>query len=43
MTDKLRPVTDSVHEFDDVLKAYDRIMTGRARGKVIVRVNPDAE
>jgi len=35
---KIKPVIDSVYKFDDVLSAYDRILTGRARGKVIVEV-----
>jgi len=35
---KLRPVVDSVYPFDEALKAYERIMTGRAKGKVIVTV-----
>ena len=39
---KLKPVIDSVYEFDDALAAYDRIMTCRARGKVIVKVAPSA-
>ncbi|KAF8321648.1 NAD(P)-binding protein [Clavulina sp. PMI_390] len=34
----IAPTIDSVHEWDDLMKAYDRIMTGRTRGKVIVRV-----
>ncbi|RKO86398.1 hypothetical protein BDK51DRAFT_21985, partial [Blyttiomyces helicus] len=29
---------DSVFEFDDVQKAFERIMTSRARGKVIVNI-----
>ncbi|KZP19520.1 NAD(P)-binding protein [Athelia psychrophila] len=40
---KLKPTTDSVFAFEDTLKAYDRLLTKRARGKVIVRVDPDAE
>jgi hypothetical protein len=40
---KVRPVVDSVFAFEDTLKAYERIMTGRAKGKVVVRVDPDAE
>jgi NADPH:quinone reductase-like Zn-dependent oxidoreductase len=40
---KVRPVVDSVFAFEDALKAYERIMTGRAKGKVVVRVDPDAE
>ena len=38
---KLRVDVDSVHGFDreGVMTAYARIMTGKARGKVIVRVS----
>jgi len=39
----LKPVVDSVFSFDDTLKAYDRIMSGRATGKVIVKVDPSVE
>ncbi|KAH7924555.1 NAD(P)-binding protein [Leucogyrophana mollusca] len=35
---KLKPAVDSVYEFEDALSAYERILTGRARGKVVVRV-----
>ncbi|KAI0312731.1 hypothetical protein OF83DRAFT_1066723 [Amylostereum chailletii] len=40
---KCQPIVDSVFEFEDALKAYDRIMTKRAVGKVVVRVDPTAE
>ena len=43
MIDKFRPVVDSVFSFEDVLKAYDRIMTKRATGKVVVKVEPEVE
>lgn len=36
---KLRPPVDSVYSFGDVLKAYERIMSSRARGKVVVNVS----
>ncbi|KAK0449773.1 uncharacterized protein EV420DRAFT_1766874 [Desarmillaria tabescens] len=36
---KLKPVIDSVYEFKDVLLAYERIMTSRAKGKVVVMVD----
>ncbi|EIW64614.1 NAD-P-binding protein [Trametes versicolor FP-101664 SS1] len=39
---KVRPVVDSVHAFEQVLKAYERILTKRATGKVVVKVDPDA-
>ncbi|KAF8439684.1 chaperonin 10-like protein [Boletus edulis BED1] len=34
----LRPYVDSTYEFESALDAYDRAMTGRATGKVIVKV-----
>jgi len=37
---KLKPVVDSVYEFEDVLKAYDRMISGRATGKIVVKVDP---
>ncbi|KAK0494655.1 hypothetical protein EDD18DRAFT_1310370 [Armillaria luteobubalina] len=36
---KIKPLVDSVYEFKDVLSAYERIMTSRATGKVVVRVD----
>ncbi|GAA5851724.1 hypothetical protein JCM9279_004384 [Rhodotorula babjevae] len=36
---KLRPIIDSVFSFEDALKAYDRQMSHRAKGKVIVKVS----
>jgi NADPH:quinone reductase-like Zn-dependent oxidoreductase len=35
---KIRAVVDSTFEFDDVPKAFERLKTGRARGKVVVHV-----
>jgi len=35
---KVKPVIDSVHKFDDVHSAYDKIMTEHARGKVVIEV-----
>ncbi len=37
---KFKPIVDSVYEFKDVHTAYERIMTSRARGKVVVKVDP---
>eukprot|EP01111_Echinosteliopsis_oligospora_P007716 TRINITY_DN2298_c0_g1_i1.p1 TRINITY_DN2298_c0_g1~~TRINITY_DN2298_c0_g1_i1.p1 ORF type:complete len:315 (+),score=120.19 TRINITY_DN2298_c0_g1_i1:61-1005(+) len=34
---KLRPVVDSTHDFNNVLEAYSVMMSGRAKGKVIVK------
>lgn len=41
ITGTVQPRVDSVHEFEDVLKAYERIMSLRATGKIIVRVEKD--
>ncbi|THH17437.1 hypothetical protein EW146_g3376 [Bondarzewia mesenterica] len=40
---KVKPVIDSVYAFEDVFQAYDRIMSERATGKVVVKVDPDVE
>ena len=37
-TEKLKCPVDSIYPFMDVLKAFDRIQTGKASGKVIVTV-----
>lgn len=43
MAGKLKPVVDSVFSFEDTLQAYERIMSSRARGKVVVKVDPEAD
>ncbi|KAI0639459.1 NAD-P-binding protein [Trametes polyzona] len=40
---KVRPLVDSVFAFEDAPKAYDRLMSKRATGKVVVKVDPTAE
>jgi NADPH:quinone reductase-like Zn-dependent oxidoreductase len=35
---EVKPVVDEVFEFEDVRKAYEKLRTGRARGKIVVRV-----
>ncbi|KAI0669841.1 NAD-P-binding protein [Trametes maxima] len=40
---KVRPLVDSVFSFEDTLKAYERLQTKRATGKVVVKVDPAAE
>lgn len=42
-TGKVKPVVDSVFAFEDALKAYERIMSQRALGKVVVKVDPEAD
>ena len=39
-TGDIRPVVDSVYDFKDVLKAYERIMGRHTTGKVVIRVDP---
>lgn len=39
----IKPVVDSVYEMDHVLQAYEKIMTSRAKGKVIVKVDPSVD
>ncbi|KAJ3536779.1 hypothetical protein NM688_g6791 [Phlebia brevispora] len=40
---KVKPVVDSVYSYEDVLKAYERIMSLRAAGKVVVKVDPSVD
>lgn len=37
---KIKPLVDSVYEFDNVLPAYERILSKRATGKLVVKVDP---
>ena len=39
LTGSLQPIVDSMFAFEDALKAYDRILTARAVGKVAIRVD----
>ena len=36
---KVKHLLDFVYKSDDVLRAYRRILTGRARGKVVVSIS----
>ncbi|EPS94590.1 NAD-binding protein [Fomitopsis schrenkii] len=38
---KVKPLVDSVYAFEDALQAYERLMTGRATGKVVIKVDPE--
>ena len=40
---KVKPVTDSVWEYDDLPKAFERLKTHRAKGKVVVHVKKDMD
>ncbi|KAI0655133.1 NAD-P-binding protein [Cubamyces menziesii] len=40
---KVHPLVDSVFAFEDALKAYERLLTKRATGKIVVKVDPAAE
>ena len=35
---KLRPIIDQIFTFDQLRQAFDKSMTGRTSGKVVVRV-----
>ncbi|KAL1983737.1 hypothetical protein VTN96DRAFT_9909 [Rasamsonia emersonii] len=37
---KIRVVLDSTFEFDDAVKAFEKLRTQRARGKIVVHVSP---
>ena len=36
---KIKHRVDSVYAFEDVLKAYEKVISGRAVGKVVVEVH----
>ncbi|KAI9063119.1 NAD-P-binding protein [Trametes sanguinea] len=40
---KIKPLVDSVYDFEDALKAYEKMMTKRATGKIVVKVDPAAQ
>ncbi|KAH9898345.1 NAD-P-binding protein [Cubamyces lactineus] len=40
---KVRPLVDSVFAFEDALKAYEKLLTKRATGKIVVKVDPTVE
>ncbi|KAF2675694.1 NAD(P)-binding protein [Lentithecium fluviatile CBS 122367] len=40
---KVKPVVDSKYKFEDLREAYQRLKTGRARGKLILECAPEGE
>ena len=40
---KVKSIIDSKYKFEDLKEAYQRLKTGRARGKIIVEVAPEEE
>ncbi|EIW64611.1 NAD-P-binding protein [Trametes versicolor FP-101664 SS1] len=40
---KVRPIVDSVYAFEEAKKAYERVLSQRATGKVVVKVDPSVE
>jgi D-arabinose 1-dehydrogenase-like Zn-dependent alcohol dehydrogenase len=38
---KVKPVIDEVFAMEDVPRAYEKLKTGRAKGKIVVRVGGD--
>jgi len=40
---KINPVVDSVFKFDEVLQAYDRIMSKHTRGKVVIVLDDSSQ
>ncbi|KAI0343538.1 NAD-P-binding protein [Trametopsis cervina] len=39
----IKPVIDSVYEFEEVPQAYERSLSQRAAGKIVVKVDPNVE
>jgi alkaline phosphatase D len=39
--DKLRGIVDTVFDWEDAPKAFEKLKTGRARGKIVVKVPQD--
>ncbi|KAH6295144.1 hypothetical protein HBI39_161090 [Parastagonospora nodorum] len=40
---KLKPVVDSIFEWEDAPKAYEKLKSGRAKGKIVIKVPQDKE
>ncbi|KAG5219589.1 Zinc-type alcohol dehydrogenase protein [Salix suchowensis] len=40
---KLKGVVDSVYSMEDALKGYERLMTSRAAGKVVIEIDPSVQ
>lgn len=39
---QVKPIFDSKFKFEDAPKAFERMKTGRAKGKIVVEVNSGA-
>ncbi|KAI6081135.1 zinc-binding oxidoreductase [Hypoxylon rubiginosum] len=39
---KVRAVIDEIFEFEDVPRAYEKLKTGHARGKIVIQVNKES-
>jgi NADPH:quinone reductase-like Zn-dependent oxidoreductase len=42
-TGKMKPVVDSVFDFGDVLGVYSRLSSCKAKGKVVIKIDPSTE
>ena len=40
---KLQVLIDSEYSFEDTLKGFERSMTGRATGKIVIKIDPNIE
>jgi NADPH:quinone reductase-like Zn-dependent oxidoreductase len=40
---KLRVEVDSTYELEDAVKAFEKLRSGRARGKIIVHVSTESK
>ncbi|CCM03949.1 uncharacterized protein FIBRA_06102 [Fibroporia radiculosa] len=40
---KIKPIVDSTFAFEDALEAYERMTSGRATGKIVIKVDPNVD